>query len=279
MSDDQNGTRKTGLIVSGLVVVVIIIGLAWWLTSSEPEPEPVREQVQQPQVEPEPEPESEPVPEPEPEPMPVEEVEPPTTQREPEPEPELPPLNQSTDVLLSDLTEREVSVEPVASRSVITDLVVFVDNARNGLMLNDKALVSPPDGRFSVIEVDDKLFIDERSYDRYNAVADWAVSLDVDALLQIYQSYKPLLRDAYGEIGYPDADIDNAFIEAIDVVLATPLVEGMIQVEDDEVMYTYADPSLEALPPIQKQLLRMGYANATQVKEKLRALRAALANQ
>ncbi|RUO63358.1 Protein of unknown function [Pseudidiomarina planktonica] len=277
MSDDQNGTRKTGLIVSGLIVVVIIVGLAWWLTSSEPEP--VREQVEQPQVESESEPEPAPDPEPELDPMPVEEVEPPTTEPEPEPEPELPPLNQSTDVLLADLKEQEVIVEPVASRSVISDLVVFVDNARNGLMLNDKALVSRPDGRFSVIEMDDKLFIDERSYDRYNAVADWAVSLDVDALLQIYQTYKPLLRDAYGEIGYPDADIDAAFIEAIDVVLATPLVEGMIQVEDDEVMYTYADPSLEALPPIQKQLLRMGYANATQVKEKLRALRTELANQ
>lgn len=279
MSDDQNGTRKTGLIVSGLIVVVIIVGLAWWLTSSEPEPEPVREQVEQPQVNNEPEPEPAPDPEPELDPMPVEEVAPPTTEPEPAPQPELPPLNQSTDVLLADLAEQDVSIEPIASRSVISDLVVFVDNARNGLMLNDKALVSRPDGRFSVIEMDDKLFIDERSYDRYNAVADWVVSLDVDALLQIYQTYKPLLGDAYGEIGYPDADVDAAFIEAIDVVLATPLVEGMIQVEDDEVMYTYADPSLEALPPIQKQLLRMGYANATQVKEKLRALRSALANQ
>lgn len=277
MSDDQNGTRKTGLIVSGLIVVLIIAGLAWWLTSSDPEPEPVRDQVQQPQVEPEPVPESEPEPEPELEPMPVEEVEPPVT--DPEPEPELPPLNQSTEVLLTDLNEQEVNVEPVASNSVISDLVVFVDNARNGLMLDDKAIVNRPDGRFSVVEMDDKLYIDERSYDRYNAIADWAVSLDLDALMQIYTRYKPLIRDAYGEIGYPDANVDAAFIEAIDVVLATPLVEGMIQVEDDEVMYTYADPSLEALPPIQKQLLRMGYANATQVKEKLRALRTALANQ
>jgi hypothetical protein len=45
------------------------------------------------------------------------------------------------------------------------------------------------------------------------------------------------------------------------------------------VQYQYADPKIEALSAGQKALIRMGSANAAAVKEKLRALRAALAAQ
>jgi hypothetical protein len=40
--------------------------------------------------------------------------------------------------------------------------------------------------------------------------------------------------------------------------------------------YRYADPRLEGLQPVQKQLLRMGPENADRVKDQLRSLAAAL---
>ncbi len=42
-------------------------------------------------------------------------------------------------------------------------------------------------------------------------------------------------------------------------------------------MYEYADRTLEALTPAQKQLLRMGPANVARIQAKLREFQAALA--
>jgi hypothetical protein len=43
------------------------------------------------------------------------------------------------------------------------------------------------------------------------------------------------------------------------------------------VLYTYADPELEARSAGQKILMRMGAENATAIKDKLRAIRALVA--
>ena len=43
-----------------------------------------------------------------------------------------------------------------------------------------------------------------------------------------------------------------------------------------EAVYKYADASLEQLPGVQKQLLRMGPENTSRIQQKARALRAAL---
>lgn len=282
MSDTEQGSRNYGLIGAVVVVAVVVIALLWWLMAGDDGDSSKQPQIQQPEVasEPAPEPDVEPEPEPQPEPMPVEEVEPepePQPEPEPEPEPELPTLAESNPVLLNDVQDAALNASPIDSEHVLRDLVVFIDNARNGVMLRDKAVVEQPDGRFVVTEMDNgKLYIDERSYDRYNRITDWVVALDTDALINLYDRYKPLLEEAYAEIGYPDQDVDAAVLEAINVVLQTPLVEGMIEVEDDSVMYTYADASIEALPPIQKQLLRTGYANASRIQAKLRDLRDAL---
>jgi len=56
-------------------------------------------------------------------------------------------------------------------------------------------------------------------------------------------------------------------------------VKGPIALVQPGVQYQYADPKLEALSAGQKAMLRMGSANAAVVREKLRALRAALVAQ
>jgi hypothetical protein len=62
-------------------------------------------------------------------------------------------------------------------------------------------------------------------------------------------------------------------------VLATPEIEEPIALTRKSVMYKYADPQLEQLTPMQKQLLRMGPDNIRRIKEQARALRAGLLNQ
>ena len=87
---------------------------------------------------------------------------------------------------------------------------------------------------------------------------------------------RPLLETAYSELGYPGETLGGALMTAIDTLLATPAIKAPMVLKRDSVLYQYADPTIEALPPVQKQLLRMGRENSAALKAWLRELRAAL---
>ncbi|RUO47482.1 DUF3014 domain-containing protein [Pseudidiomarina donghaiensis] len=271
----ENTTNKLKLIVSVIVVLAVAIVVVFWLAkqqSPQPLPQPsVEPEVAQPVAE-EPEPalpevsetveiEDEPVAEP---------------VSEPEPVKPLPTLNNSSSAVLEELAELEQDTAPLKGEQLIRDTVVFADNLRQGIVVRDKAVIEPPKGQFRVLEQNGKVYIDPRSYDRYNTVVDWFVSLDSNVLAELFTRYKPLSQSALAEVGYPDENPENVLLDAIDVLLATPSVGTVIELNDDSVMYRYADPTLEALPAAQKQMLRMGPDNIRRVKLKLEELQQAL---
>lgn len=277
----ESSSNTARWVVAVIIVAIIIGGVSWWMLSGSNNNEAKQTQSmnlpkqpeEAPAVEPK-EPEPQPQPEPDPEPAATPE---PTTEvvEEPEPAITLPDLNESTPTVLQELDNSGIEIQPLKSSQLIKDAVVIIDNLRNGMLVTDRTVVQRPDGRFSVIEVEGDLYIDEQSYQRYDPIVDWFTSLDANALVDNYELFKPLLQEAYGEIGYPDSEFKNAIIEAINVLLETPVPESLVQVDDDSVMYTYHDSSLEALPPAQKQLLRMGPNNIERIKAKLREVKAA----
>lgn len=291
MSDDQvetspateEASRKTTWVVVSLIVLAVIAAIVWWWLPASEDKKPQTEKVEVDQqqstevavesydeetAEPEPELELEPIPtEPEAAPEP----------QEPEPEPiALPELDESTPTVLQNLDSADINIRPLKSSQLIRDAVVLMDNISNGSIVRERTIVQRPDGRFKVLEVDGELYIDESSYHRYDALVDWFVSLEPDALVENYELFKPLVQEAYAEIGYPESDFNDTLLEAIEVALDTPVPDGLVQVEDDSVMYTFADDSYESLPAAQKQLLRMGPDNIQRVKDKLREIRRAL---
>lgn len=278
----SNARIVIGIAVTLVIIVVVAAIVWWWLPAKQAQPQPTQPQpIEQPVAEPvEAEPvESEPtVEDADSLPEPVVEATPQEPEEPAEPEPELPALGESTPTVLQTLDNSGVAIQPLKSSQLVRDTVVIIDNLRNGTLVTDRTVVQRPDGRFAVLEIDGELYIDEASYQRYDALVDWFVSLDNDALVSNYQLFKPLMDEAYAEIGYPDMDISDAIVEAIDVLLATPVPESLVAVEDDEVMYTYANPAYEALPPAQKQLLRMGPDNIERIKQKLRALKRTFKN-
>jgi len=64
--------------------------------------------------------------------------------------------------------------------------------------------------------------------------------------------------------------------KAIHTLLATPVVDGEIELRPKVVTYAFADPRLEALSPAQRHFLRMGPRNVRLIQGELRALAAAL---
>lgn len=112
-----------------------------------------------------------------------------------------------------------------------------------------------------------------RRYEPYLALLE---AIDVERLAAEYLRYEPLLQQAYVELGYPDGSFTKRLLEVIDHLLEAPEVTGPVRLVKPEAYYEFVDPELEALSAGHKLLIRMGGANADRVKDRLRAIRAAL---
>lgn len=283
-SSDNAATpnNKMGLIVGGALVVLIggFAGISLLggdeapqtpavvkeqpkvVVEATPEPEPVIE-------EPEPEVEPEPVVEPEPDPEPV------------EPKVVLPALDDSDKSLMGELTQMSWHKDFTAlfiNKDIIRRFVVFTDNMASGTVVRDYASFKPPIGRFKVIETEQEIVLDDESYKRYDIYMAVISSADPKEMVGLFNKYKPLIKEVYDEIGYPDHDFTDTLIQAIDHVLDTPIVDGRIELVSPKVMYEFKNEEWQSLTHVQKQVMRLGPENISKLKPLLRRYRALLAN-
>ncbi|CAI8166227.1 MAG: Uncharacterised protein [Pseudidiomarina mangrovi] len=271
--DEPPAASGNGKLILTIVIVVAIAAaiIAWlWVNQQRQQPTPV-EQPQVVEIEPAEQPEQpqeiEQLPPELPETVEIEVV---------EEQPILPELATSTADVLAQLQLAQQDTSALTSTQLIRDAVVFIDNLRNGVVVRDKAGIDGPRNAFRVLEQNGKLYIDPRSYDRYNTLVDWFVSLDTEVLVTMMQRYRPLIVAALAEIGYPDTAPEQVLLDAIAVLNDTPAVGTVVELTDDTVMYRFADPALESLPDAQKQMLRLGPDNIRRVKLKLNAIQAAV---
>ena len=95
-------------------------------------------------------------------------------------------------------------------------------------------------------------------------------------MAQMFHFTRPLLESAFAEMGYQPRQMDGIILQALDNILATPIIVEPIQLKRESVAYKFTDPNLEGLLPLQKQLLRAGPANTQRIQEQTLALQEAL---
>jgi hypothetical protein len=291
--DNSQGTfKKTpwALIVF-IILVVIAIGFAWQYTGNKPEPVVVVEK-----------------------PMPIP-VEPETIVTEPEQEPEpviveieeviedvapievqLPPLNKSDDwlkVKLPEITWRKELLTLIVGEDMIRRFVVFTDNFAQGTVAYEhspfilpKIKFSPEAGSVSLQNVNEDTAEEQQdvwqwsegSSERFSLYVDLLRSMDSETLVQWYVEMKPLVDEAYSELGYED-DFTNTLQDAITRVLDMELPKSSMALVHPSVMYKFASPELEALPDSDKLLLRLGKENLLVIKSVLLEIHEKLAQQ
>jgi DUF3014 family protein len=116
-------------------------------------------------------------------------------------------------------------------------------------------------------------FLNERSYNRYNGLVNAFATMDTAEAMRSYQTMQPLLQQIYAEFGYPEQySLEDLFKKAAAEMIAAPVIDGRIGLTQPSVRYKFADPALERLSPVQKQMLRMGPDNTRKVQKKLREL-------
>ncbi|MDX1385570.1 MAG: DUF3014 domain-containing protein, partial [Thermoanaerobaculia bacterium] len=133
-----------------------------------------------------------------------------------------------------------------------------------------------PQGAYRAVEVNGTLQPDPANSLRHEALVQVFTAVDPNAAAAVVRRIRPLLQEAYADLGYPDGDFEEALEGAVSRLLATPIPERPPALEKMVTSYRYVDPELEALDPAQKAFLRMGSENMRKVRSQLIAIARAL---
>ena len=188
------------------------------------------------------------------------------------------PALADSDAALSDALAKVAGAPAVKDyllpENIIRRLVVTIDNLPRQKVAVEKRPTGPVAGSFAADGDELHATLDPQNYARYQPVVAVVGKLDMRQVAAVYVRFYPLFQQAYQNLGYPNGYFNDRLVQVIDSLLATPQPGGPIELTRPNVLYTFADPDLEALPAGQKLLLRMGPDNAAVVKGKLKALRA-----
>lgn len=191
----------------------------------------------------------------------------------------LPALDASDPIILEALTAllgKTPMQQMLRPQEIVRRIVVTIDNLPRA---NTAARLLPTkkvNGALLTEGPPGSLTIAPQNAARYNAYAYLADLTDAKGLVDLYARHYPLFQRAYQDLGYPDGYFNDRLILVIDHLLATPDANGPLALTQPHVLYEFADPALQARSAGQKVLLRIGSANATRIKAKLREIRAAL---
>lgn len=156
---------------------------------------------------------------------------------------------------------------------IIRRIVATVDALPRESVGTNILPLQPPGGRFLTDQAGDTITLSPRNAERYAPYLRVLEQVDPQALVGWYVQHYSLFQQAYRDLGYPKGYFNDRLITAIDDMLAAPVPDGPVQLVQPKVFYRYADPGLEARSAGQKLMMRLGAADETRAKAKLRTLR------
>ncbi len=177
----------------------------------------------------------------------------------------------------ADLSDDPLWATWLAQSDLVRRFVASVNLIAHGKSPRSQLGFLRPRGRFRVRRRGGALYADPASFRRYDPVVRVLASIDPARAAALYREATPVIQAAWAEIGPPGVPFDRVLLQAIDHLLATPVPDGPVRLEEKTVVtYRYADPHLESLSDAQRHLLRLGPDNVRRVQEWLRAFREAL---
>lgn len=127
------------------------------------------------------------------------------------------------------------------------------------------------DEPFAVQQGENGLLIAPKSFRRYNFLAQTIQAINAKSAVATYLKLRPLLLQVFAEFAYPkDIGMESIIKKAVGEIIAAPVLEGDVYVTRPSLFYKYADPNLEVLNPVKKQMLRMGAENTKIIQNKCR---------
>ena len=195
---------------------------------------------------------------------------------------DLPPLGESDSLvrqLVGALSEHPQLLRWLASEELVRTFVVAVDNLASGETPRAHLGMLRPQEGFSTVERGGETYVDPRSYRRYDLLTEVATSVNTEGATTLYRQLKPLIDEAYRDLGYPDRDFDDTLARAIRVILEAPRVPESVALVQGVRTYDFKDPRYARLSPAQQQLMRLGPQNLGRLQAKASAFAQALAGE
>ena len=167
----------------------------------------------------------------------------------------------------------------LVNEALIEKFVTTVDNLPRSQIAEKIRPLQPISGLFIAdANSDGETFtLNQDNYRRYDFLVDMLANADLDAIVDGYRRFYPLLQQSYVRLGYPSGYFNDRLVEVIDHLLETPFPDQPIRLVRPHVLYEFADPELEALSSGQKLLIRIGPDNAARVRTSLGELRLRIA--
>jgi hypothetical protein len=191
----------------------------------------------------------------------------------------LPPIDNSDDFIRDRMLvmKHEAELEKwLSSDDLVRRSASYIDGLARGFTLHKVLPLTAPKGSFATHSESGIVWMNAGNYERYDRSVAVITSLNMQSMAQMFHFTRPLLESAFAEMGYQPRQMDGIILQALDNVLATPIIVKPIQLKRESVAYKFTDPDLEGLLPLQKQLLRTGPANTQRIQEKALALQEAL---
>jgi len=190
-----------------------------------------------------------------------------------DPNANLPPLDQMDPylrALLGALSARPELAAWLATDDLIYQMAWTVDRVSRGASPSSELKAIAPEAELTTERAGRRQRLTQASFQRYDGVAETIASMDPAAVATAYRTIRRRLNEAYRSLGQTESSVDVAVQQALDVLIATPVPDGPIEVvEGKGATWRFADPQLEALHPAQKHLVRMGPRNASRVVQAL----------
>ncbi|MDP2351220.1 MAG: DUF3014 domain-containing protein [Pseudomonadota bacterium] len=192
----------------------------------------------------------------------------------------LPELDSSDAPIRESITQVAPELAPwLNTGQLIRTYMVIANDFSQGLRSGKHMYFLKLDQPLSADQNDTGLVIAAKSYQRYDKLAQAIEAIDAPAILAVYKKFRPLLLQVYSEFSYPAGySLEDMFTKAAAEVLAAPVIDEPIALVRTSTHYKFADPQLEALNPVHKQMIRMGPENTRLIQSKVRLLVEEMAN-
>lgn len=180
---------------------------------------------------------------------------------------DLPPLDQSDPLLrqlVAALSQHPTLARLLASPGLVRAATLAVVQIGDGKTPSTPLKALKPAGTV-LIDGSASGHIDPKTYTRWDAATSALLSIKTGDAAQLYVNVKPLLDQAYSELGHPGGDFDAAIARAIAELDETPSPTEEPVLLRRPAYFEHDDQTLRALPPVQKQFLLIGPDNRKRV--------------
>jgi Protein of unknown function (DUF3014) len=168
----------------------------------------------------------------------------------------------------------------LAADQLIRRYTLIINDFAQGIRVSKNLTFIRLDEPFTVVQEPNGLYIAPKSYRRYDALTRTLQAINAKAAVAVYQKVRPLMLQVFAAFSYPkDITLESVVSKALNEILVAPVIDGPVALVRPSLFYKFADPKLEALGPVQKQMLRMGPENTRVLQQKCREFLVELARK